>query len=60
LAERPEGRAIERAQSSLEHEPPDPWVVLLNDDLGIAVIRSDRTSASIDDLLSEPKDAPGP
>jgi hypothetical protein len=44
----------------LEGEPPDPWVALLDDDLGIAVIRSDRLSASIDALLSEPKDTPLP
>lgn len=38
----------------LEGEPPYPWNVLLDGDLGIAVVRADAMSGSVDHLLSPP------
>ena len=36
----------------LEGEPPAPWSVLLDDELGISVIRADGIASSLDRLLS--------
>jgi hypothetical protein len=44
----------------LEGEPPHPWTVLLDGNLGITVIRGDAISASLDRLLLRPDRTPTP
>ena len=46
-----EGERQPRPVLLLEGEPPGPWDVLLERDLGISVIRSDSLSASVTRLL---------